>query len=216
MFKANDFDRDGCRTFIVQFPCRKMKSFLFAQIISEKNCFQTLRSTILHLFLFSDNPQTILKPLHRQSFLPASITAQKIFLSYSSFYVSALAFSLLQIQHKPSSLLVLIPTQTIFPTYFNPKCPRQAILDTSATFHLSVFIPVKMSSRYMTTKFCSFLCNKSTALGDRQQFFPRSLSIKKNCSSVLLLFQFSEIFLQATQNFKLTTQMFAFNIQEVQ
>ena len=36
IFKANDFDRDGCRTFIVQFPCRKMKSILFAQIISGK------------------------------------------------------------------------------------------------------------------------------------------------------------------------------------
>ena len=39
MLKANDFDRDGCSTFIVQFPYRKMKAFLFARIISEKNCF---------------------------------------------------------------------------------------------------------------------------------------------------------------------------------
>ena len=30
MLKANDFDRDGCRSFIVQFPCRKMKKILFA------------------------------------------------------------------------------------------------------------------------------------------------------------------------------------------
>ena len=37
MLKANDFDRDGCRTFIVQFPCGKMNFFLFARIISEKN-----------------------------------------------------------------------------------------------------------------------------------------------------------------------------------
>ena len=35
MLKANDFDRDGCRTFITQFPCQKMKTFLLAQIISE-------------------------------------------------------------------------------------------------------------------------------------------------------------------------------------
>ena len=34
MLKANDFNRDGCRTFIVQFTCRKMKTFLFARIIS--------------------------------------------------------------------------------------------------------------------------------------------------------------------------------------
>ena len=80
-----------------------------------------------------------------------------------------------QLSHSPC----FIPTQTIFPTYFNSKCPRQAILDTSATFHLSVFIPVKISSGYMITKFC-------TALGDRRQFFPRSLSVKKYYSSDLL------------------------------
>ena len=34
MLKANDFD--GCRTLIVQFPCQKMRIFLFASIISEK------------------------------------------------------------------------------------------------------------------------------------------------------------------------------------
>ena len=28
MLKANDFNRDGCRIFIVQFPYRKMKTFL--------------------------------------------------------------------------------------------------------------------------------------------------------------------------------------------
>ena len=36
MLKANDFDRDGCRTFVVQFPCQKMKTFWFARIILEK------------------------------------------------------------------------------------------------------------------------------------------------------------------------------------
>ena len=50
MVKANDFDKDECRTFIVQFPCRKMKTFLFAQIISEKNTSsKTLRWGILYL-----------------------------------------------------------------------------------------------------------------------------------------------------------------------
>ena len=34
MLKANDFNRDGCRTFIVQFPCWKMKTFLFTWNIS--------------------------------------------------------------------------------------------------------------------------------------------------------------------------------------
>ena len=57
MLKANDFDRDGCRTFIVQFPCRKMKTFLFARIISEKNASsETLRWGILYLFPCSGNP----------------------------------------------------------------------------------------------------------------------------------------------------------------
>ena len=35
--------------------------------------------------------------------------------------ISALAFSLVQIQYKPSFLLVLTPTQTIFLTCFKPK-----------------------------------------------------------------------------------------------
>ena len=68
----------------------------------------------------------------------------------------------------------------------------------------------------MTTKFCSFLYNNGTALGDRQQFFPRFLSAKKYCSSVLLLFLFSEMFLQQQQIFKLTSRMLAFNSQGVQ
>ena len=36
LLKANDFDRDGCRKFIVQFPWWKMKTFLFARVIAEK------------------------------------------------------------------------------------------------------------------------------------------------------------------------------------
>ena len=47
--------------------------------------------------------------------------------------------------------LVLIPTQTIFPSCFNPWIDNL----TSATFHLWVFTPVKISSRYMTTNFCA-------------------------------------------------------------
>ena len=57
MLKANDFDRDGCRIFIVQFPCWKMKTFLFARIISEKIASnETLRWGILYLFPCSGNP----------------------------------------------------------------------------------------------------------------------------------------------------------------
>ena len=51
MLKANDFDRDGCRTFIVQFPCQKMKTFLFSRVLSGKNASsETLRWGILYLF----------------------------------------------------------------------------------------------------------------------------------------------------------------------
>ena len=36
MFKANNFDRDRCRTFIVQFPCRKVKSFCLFESFQKK------------------------------------------------------------------------------------------------------------------------------------------------------------------------------------
>ena len=36
MLKANDFDTDGCRTFIVQFPCRNMKTFSFLESFRKK------------------------------------------------------------------------------------------------------------------------------------------------------------------------------------
>ena len=57
MPKANDFERDECRTFIVQFPCRKMKTFLFARVIAEKaSSSKTLRCGTLYLFPYSGNP----------------------------------------------------------------------------------------------------------------------------------------------------------------
>ena len=57
MLKVNDFDREGCRTFIVQFPCRKMNSFLFAQVIVEKAASsETLRWRTLYLFPCLGNP----------------------------------------------------------------------------------------------------------------------------------------------------------------
>ena len=106
---------------------------MFARIILEKIVSsETVRWGIFHLFPCSGNPYAILKPLHRQSFLPASIPVAIDYISYllqsldkqsllCNCYISALAFSFLQIQHKPSFLLVLIPTQIIFPTCFNPK-----------------------------------------------------------------------------------------------
>ena len=57
MLKANDFNRDRCRIFIMQFPCRKLKTFLFARIISEKFASsETLRWGMLYLFPCSGNP----------------------------------------------------------------------------------------------------------------------------------------------------------------
>ena len=57
MVKTNDFDKDGYRTFIVQSPYRKKKTFLFVQIISEKIASnETLRWDILYLFPCSSNP----------------------------------------------------------------------------------------------------------------------------------------------------------------
>ena len=71
---------------MVQFTCRKMETFLFAQIISEKIASsETLTQGNLYLFPCSGNPSTILKPFfidnfcywlqsrHRQFFLPASV-----------------------------------------------------------------------------------------------------------------------------------------------
>ena len=51
MLKAIDFDRDKCRTFIMKFPCRKMKSFLFAPIISEKLLLVLKMGNIAYFFL---------------------------------------------------------------------------------------------------------------------------------------------------------------------
>ena len=83
MLKANDFDRDGCSTFIVQFPCSEMKVFLSARIILEKIASsETLRWGILHLFqailrrslnLCLDNLSYQLQCQRRQYFLPVSI-----------------------------------------------------------------------------------------------------------------------------------------------
>ena len=57
MLRANDFDRDGCRKFIGQFHCRKMKTFSFAGVIAERaTSSETLRWRILYLFPCPSNP----------------------------------------------------------------------------------------------------------------------------------------------------------------
>ena len=150
MPKTNDFDRDEYRTFIVQFPCRKMKTFSFAQIVSKKIASNEASEWgILYLFFCSGHScSQLLNPcIDNLSYLFQSLDKQ-------SFLCKFLCFSsriLLQTQHKPSFLLVLIPTQTIFPTCVNSSIDNHA----SASFHLSVFIPVKITSRCMTTNFCS-------------------------------------------------------------
>ena len=125
---------------IVQFPCWKIKPFLFARIILEKIASsETWRWGILHCFpvsqycfpaqvilrqsinLCKDNLAYRLQSLHtidNISYLLQSLDKQSLLCNY---YISALAFSLLQIRNKPSFLLVLIATQIIFPTCFNPR-----------------------------------------------------------------------------------------------
>ena len=70
MLKENDFDRDGCRTFILHFPCQEMKKILFSRIILKKNASsEILRWGILYLFSISGLDDSF----HKQSFLLASI-----------------------------------------------------------------------------------------------------------------------------------------------
>ena len=97
MLKSSDFDRDRCRTFIVQLPWQKMKTFLFARIISGKMW------TILYLFPCLGNSQMVLKALHRQSVLLASIPTQTIFLTCLNLLINnlCLATFVFQFSHSP-------------------------------------------------------------------------------------------------------------------
>ena len=145
LLKANDFDRDGCRKFIVQFPWWKMKTFLFARVIAEKlllarpwggeYCISLPTQAVLRrslnlswtIFLTGfnaciDNLSYLLQSLDKQLLL-------------CNFYISALTFSLLQIQqHKQYFLLALIPAQAIFPTCFNPKIGNLRYLCNFSSF----------------------------------------------------------------------------------
>ena len=59
MLKANDFDRNGSRTFIVHFLCQKMKTIFFSRTISEKTCFQRdlkVRNIVFFSCSGLDNP----------------------------------------------------------------------------------------------------------------------------------------------------------------
>ena len=158
MFKAIDFGRGGCRDAehsSCSSPAKRWNLFclfesfrkkLLLDLKVENIAFVYTAQAILRRFLnlSIDNLSYRLQSLHRQYFLLFQSIDKQSFPWL--FYVSTLAYSLLQIQHKPSFLLVVIPTQRIFSTCFYPKCLREAILDTSATFHLSVFIPMKISS----------------------------------------------------------------------
>ena len=51
MLKANDFNRNGSRTFIVQFLCQKMKTISFLEQFPKKHASsETLRWGILYFF----------------------------------------------------------------------------------------------------------------------------------------------------------------------
>ena len=151
MLKTYYFTRDGCRTFIVHFPCQKMKTFLFVWIISEKVASnETLKvRSIVCVFLF------------RQSFLnpcidnPQSILFKPLLTCLTAF---ALQLFIFQLSHspcfKPSISYWSYNSDTIFPTCFDPGL---AVWDCNnpASFYLPVFIPVEIISRYMTINFCS-------------------------------------------------------------
>ena len=143
MLKANDFDWDGWRTFIVQFFWRKMKIFLLAQIAVEKAAsnqtvrwrkFDSLPRQSLYdpqtfswtIFLTGFNPR-----IDNISYLLQSLDKQSLLFN---FYISILTFSLLQIQHEQPLLLVLISTQTIFSTCFNPKISNLRYLCNFSSF----------------------------------------------------------------------------------
>ena len=127
------------------------------------------------------------------SYLIQSLDKQSLLFN---FHISALTFSLLQIQHKQSFSLVLIPTETIFPTCFNPKIGNLRYLCNFSCFsfhssedyfqvhdyQLLLFIYVmKIQFKVITNNFILVLYQS-----------------KKIFSYFLLLFWFSEIFLQAS------------------
>ena len=100
-------------------------------------CFPAQAILKWSLNLCIDNLSYWLQSLHRQyrigniSYLFQSLDKQSFF---CKFYITALVFSLPQIQHKPSFLLVLIPTQAIFSACFNPKIGNLRYLCNFSSF----------------------------------------------------------------------------------
>ena len=110
------------------------------------------------------NPQMIYKLLHIQSFLPASIPAQTIFITCFNPQINNLCSApfIFQVSYslcfKSTINHLSYQSQPLHRQSFLPATiPRKAILDTSAVFHLSVFIQVKITSRYRATNCSLFM-----------------------------------------------------------
>ena len=81
MLKTNDFDRDRCRTFIVQFPCQNMKAFCLFESFRKKTgsrrpyggehciCFPAQEILTLSLYVCLDNISYLLQSLNKESLL---------------------------------------------------------------------------------------------------------------------------------------------------
>ena len=114
--------------------CLVVQNILFCHIEYRKKIRKQYLNWSLNIFI--DNLSYQLQSLDKQSLL-------------FNFYVSALAFSLLQIQLKPSFLLVLIPTHNL--SYLlQPKiCNLRYYCNFSSCSFYST--PVNISSRYIAT-----------------------------------------------------------------
>ena len=163
MLKTYYFTRDGCRTFIVHFPCQKMKTFLFVWIISEKVASnETLKvRSIVCVFLF------------RQSFLnpcidnPQSILFKPLLTCLTAF---ALQLFIFQLSHspcfKPSIFLIglIILTQS-----FRPVSTLDWQYETVIILHLFIFLFLFQWRLFPGTWLsisALYFCNKNIVLGD--------------------------------------------------
>ena len=131
------------------------------------------------------------------------------------FYISALAFSLLQIQHKPFFLLILIPTEASFPSCFNPKIGNLTYFCNFSFFsfysdedqflihdyQLLVIYVIKMQLQVFTNDFILVL------------YQSENIFLLFSCYSSFRKSSYKQV---TYKIFDLTTQMFPFNILGIQ
>ena len=104
MFQANGFHRDGSRRSIhcaIPLPKNENFFYLLESFWKKMLLAKTLKWEILYLFRCSGSPQTIHEPLHRQSFLLASMPAQTIFFTYFNPCTVCSTTFIFQLLHSP-------------------------------------------------------------------------------------------------------------------